>query len=872
MTSYAFQKKARYNGLGNVGIGTDKPQAKLDVSGNVKITGHVLPGSNITYDLGSSDYRWNDIYLSGNTIDLGGTKLSRHTDGSLMIKDSMDNMMTGRFGDVTTTGNIGVGTDNPSYKLHVIGDTRIQGNLTVNGTTTMIDTDVQVTDMIDVINDGTGPALRVTQTGVEPIADFCDDSSGNVVVRIADNGNVGIGTLTPKCKLHVMGDVSANNFLGKLKWTDVSGAPPYELAPGSVIVYDGSMPIDDSFIPVTGQTLNRSDYPELANALGIPNDQPTFTMPSPSEYQPNWNDNNVSSSTYIRNKPNIFGDVSGNVGIGTSMMNAGLQINTTVRVNDSVIRAYPPVALTGYLTDVSGSSYGRGKYVTSSSSEFSASYPSWYGFDKNYVNYWVSVGARYTTISPYGYSGTSNTIDSSGNIYYGEWIQLQLPVSTVISSYTITCNGTPAAPKLFYLLGSINGINWLLLNTQNNTSWTSYGQSINFSVLTSFSFSYYRIVTNEVFGNGGYVQLQELILNGTEESLNVNSDGKVGIGIRNPNEMFEVAGNGIFNGYISAGNLGMFRNRIINGDMRFAQRGTSVNGTAGAGKLYRAVDRYYDWNSYTTYNVTFSQQTDAPPGFQFSHRVLCTGTMLGGSYLISGQAIEGYNMADFMWGTTYAQPAILSFWIKQNKTGTFSVTFENEIEQYIYISTYTIYSAGVWEYKTISIPPPTTGTWNNTNGTGVFIHLISQTPSVYSSVPFSPNWRTRTEMGGGWAAQITGTGTAIQSANDYVMYTGLQLEKGTIATPFEFRPYGIELQLCQRYCEKIVRGVWGFNNSTTSGTNYGTYPFKVTKRDTPVASGGATYSSYYQLHPDFAIVQRDNSTPDIQNVFFTAEL
>jgi len=209
---------------------------------------------------------------------------------------------------------LGIGIINPQYPLHVIGDTRIQGNLIVNGTTTMVDTNVNTTEMLDITNDGTGPALRVTQTGAQPIADFCDDLSTNVVLRIADGGNVGIGTTLPCKKLEVAGDISCNFLYGHVSWTDVSGSPMQEIPVGTVVVVDSSATIlDETYIPVNGQTLNRVDYPELANSFNIPSGQATFTIPTTSQYQSDWHQSNTSKVTYIKNKPNIVGDGNGNV-------------------------------------------------------------------------------------------------------------------------------------------------------------------------------------------------------------------------------------------------------------------------------------------------------------------------------------------------------------------------------------------------------------------------------------------------------------------------------------------------------------------------------------------------------------------------------
>lgn len=107
--------------------------------------------------------------------------------------------------------NVGINTATPSFPLHVVGNSRIEGNLTVNGTMTMVDTNVNTTEQLSITNDGTGPALIINQKGAQPVVEFQDD--GNTVFKIIDGGNVGIGTSNPQQRLHVYSSTTDVNML-----------------------------------------------------------------------------------------------------------------------------------------------------------------------------------------------------------------------------------------------------------------------------------------------------------------------------------------------------------------------------------------------------------------------------------------------------------------------------------------------------------------------------------------------------------------------------------------------------------------------------------------------------------------------------------
>ena len=242
-------------------------------------------------------------------------------------------------------------------------------------------------------------------------------------------------------------------------------------------------------------------------------------------------------------------------------------------------------------------------------------------------------------------------------------------------------------------------------------------------------------------------------------------------------------------------NLGLdgfvnMKNRIINGAMVIAQRTTSA---VTANDSY-AVDR---WNIGNSTDGSFSaiQDSDAPAGFNKSVKFTITtadASVTGTQSLFMVQPIEGFNTADLNWGSaTNAKTVTLSFWVKSSVTGTFSGSLMNGSVNRAYPFTYTISAANTWEQKSVTVAGDTTGTWNTDNSSGILLYFSLGTGS------------TRLGTAGAWAGSrlqgATGETALVNTLNATWFITGIQLEVGSTSTSFDYRPYGTELALCQRY-------------------------------------------------------------------------
>ena len=232
------------------------------------------------------------------------------------------------------------------------------------------------------------------------------------------------------------------------------------------------------------------------------------------------------------------------------------------------------------------------------------------------------------------------------------------------------------------------------------------------------------------------------------------------------------------------------KNRIINGDMVISQRNgtSSVTPTATTYTL----DRWRTQISQAS-RLTIQQNAGSvtpPAGFTnyLGVTVASAYSITASDFFEIDQPIEGFNIADLAWGTANARTVTLSFWVRSSLTGTFGGSL---IGALAYPFTYTISSANTWEQKTVTIPGPTTGTWTTNNGQGF--------TTVFSLGMGSD----RTSTAGSWQSGnfLSATGaTSVVGTNGATFYiTGVQLERNTTATPFEWIPYGMELQLCQRY-------------------------------------------------------------------------
>ncbi len=265
-----------------------------------------------------------------------------------------------------------------------------------------------------------------------------------------------------------------------------------------------------------------------------------------------------------------------------------------------------------------------------------------------------------------------------------------------------------------------------------------------------------------------------------------------------------------------------FKNRIINGAMVIAQRGTSA--VTITNPIGFPVDRWVGAGQATDGVFTLQQSSSAPAGFNNS--IVATVTTADSSigstqYYLLGQRIEGYNVADFGFGTANAQPFTVSFWVRSSLTGSFGISFENIDETRRYGALYTINSANTWEYKTVTVPGDTTGTWNTTTGIGLNLWFCLGTGSSYQATP-NGLWANGVGLGVVGQTQVISTNGATLSI------AGVQLEKGSTATSFDYRPYGTELQLCQRYFQKltyVAGSVITIGLTTSSVSAWGQIPF-----------------------------------------------
>ena len=260
-------------------------------------------------------------------------------------------------------------------------------------------------------------------------------------------------------------------------------------------------------------------------------------------------------------------------------------------------------------------------------------------------------------------------------------------------------------------------------------------------------------------------------------------------------------------GALSTGAV-QFRNRIINGDMRIDQRLAGVaNASLATGFDTYTADRWAAWrNTAGNFSVQRVATATAPGNIYALQATVTTATspVSTDSYFLH-QKIEGYNVADFGLGASSATPFTVSFWVRSSIAGTYSFICQNSAKNRSYVTTYVINAANTWEYKTITIQGDTTGTWLANNSTGLdCIWGLGFGPTAGTAT--GNTWSTSSMFG------LTGTTQWINNAAATFAITNVQVEKGMMATPFEVRPYGMELQMCMRYYEK------SYNLSVTIGS------------------------------------------------------
>jgi len=251
------------------------------------------------------------------------------------------------------------------------------------------------------------------------------------------------------------------------------------------------------------------------------------------------------------------------------------------------------------------------------------------------------------------------------------------------------------------------------------------------------------------------------------------------------------------------------RNIVTNGAMTVSQRSTSETGQTSL-DAYVTVDRFrIQLNSSGTF--TISQSTEAPDGFANSLKFDCTTADASPNYLVVFQDLEGQDLQHIQKGKSTAQKLTASFYVRSSKTGTYQVNLRDLDNTRLVGASYSISSANTWEYKTVTFAADTTGQLGNDNGGSLRIEWWLAAGSGYSGGTMPTAWEALANTDRAAALNVD-IGT---STSDDFYITGVQLEVGDKATPFEHRSYGDELAKCQRYYQQSYAG------ASATGSNDG---------------------------------------------------
>ena len=306
--------------------------------------------------------------------------------------------------------------------------------------------------------------------------------------------------------------------------------------------------------------------------------------------------------------------------------------------------------------------------------------------------------------------------------------------------------------------------------------------------------------------------------------------------------------------------IGGRRNIVINGAMQVAQRGTSfsLSGTADT----FITDRFLISNSDTG-AWTASQSTDSPTGFSNSLKMDCTTADTSPTFLTLMTRFEGQDLQHLKKGTSSAEKTTLSFFVKSNKTGTYIAELRDIDNNRTIGKAYTISSADTWEQKIITFDGDTTGAFGNDNGNSLQIIWYLAVGSVYNSGTLATSWGSRVN-----ANTAVGQVNLADSTDNEWYITGIQLEVGSQATPFEQRSFGEEQRLCQRYAIVYSKNgqpnmgdkAIGTGASTNSSGGYQAFIFpQVTMRAVPTLTVGGSVSDYEILKYETGYVDVNSS-------------